>query len=277
MRQGESMEIGEKEPEATPAQRQRKRIDGEAKATRAGLSAIERLMIARPGSKKARKEAMLTVLLGDAAVEMSGRLCGWFDDAVLPPPVMLQLRPLELHQPFRSTKASELPHAEAAQHGVFRFEVADRDNVGSITEVRVRNLTPSVLDWYWRKGTIDEQMRKAGHKFAQLHFEAGKVPRTNVMYRERIQSSMTSGDMDKSSAAFTQAQRGLEDALRVLSPSEIDVMRDVAGHDMRAGSPGRTRLLQLGLRALAVHFDIPFNATTGRRKPIKISKPENSA
>lgn len=259
------------EKELTPEQKRRIALRKSALTIRAQLAPFAEKPFGPLGSEGTIPQG--PILDARMLADMTGRLPWKFRKATSSRVILGPLAPLVLHEPFRTARESERPPAEQAQHGVFTFEVTERDSTGNPTASRVRNLTPLSIDWYFRKGTIDKQMQEAGHKIGQLFFEAGKVPRTNVMWRERVQKSLKVSDFGSNAAAYSDAETALNEALRVLMPLEVDVLRDVAGLNLRAGSPGRVRLLQLGLRALAVHFGITLDV--GRpKKEFRIPKPK---
>ena len=146
----------------------------------------------------------------------------------------------------------------ARQDGGISFQAASRKSDGTVIQTQAKAKISCKLDWYWDKGTIDNQMYHAGAKFALLYFYAGKVPHTSMEIKERVQKSRTSGQEDFMNS-YSDAERALNDALDVLDPDERDVIREVAGLDNYAGRPGRTLKLKHGLRALAVHWKIPHD------------------
>lgn len=203
----------------------------------------------------------------ESFTHLRGRLSVWYRRAVKFTPRQ-ELLPLSLIRPFRTPKLQEVPTPERLQHGDITWDVVDRDSVGNPLSIRARDATPLVLDWYRKKGTIDWQQCRAGYIFALLYFTAGKVPRVNVMFQERIQKSLRPSDFAAWINDYTQAQKDLNAAMDILNPVEIDVMREVAGLNVRAGTPQRVRALQSGLRALAVHFGVPVQPTPKRRQKI---------
>jgi hypothetical protein len=147
----------------------------------------------------------------------------------------------------------------AKRDGGISIRAVNRKNDGSIIQTGGKAKRSCKLDWYWDKGTIDNQMYHAGAKFALLYFLSGKVPRTTVMLKERVQTSMTPSDYERLLNSYSDAEQSLNDALDVLDPDEKDVIREVAGLDNYAGRPGRTLKLKHALRALAVHWKIPYD------------------
>ncbi|MBI1425794.1 MAG: hypothetical protein GC149_20405 [Gammaproteobacteria bacterium] len=162
------------------------------------------------------------------------------------------------HKKFRTPMVSEFGPDERVQHGGVVYEPASVDNDGKVLQVRARVKITCKLDWYLDAGTITEAMWQAGCKFTYLHFCAGKVPRVNVMWRERIQNSRMAGDFDAWMNSKSWAQEALERALAELESDEQDVIWDVCGLDLYAGNPARVRSMQTGLRALSVHFGKGF-------------------
>lgn len=161
------------------------------------------------------------------------------------------------HPVFDTPQVADLGPPERTQHGGVRYEKANIDEkTGQIMQMRAKARISCKLDWYWDKGTIDAQMYHAGIRFAVLFFDSGKVPRVNVMWRERIQKSMSSSDYDNWLNSYSHAQNELLKAYDVLDPAERDVLREVAGLDNYAGGAERTRKLRTGLRALATHWRI---------------------
>lgn len=139
------------------------------------------------------------------------------------------------------------------QDGGTTLEVADRSLRGEPTRVFFRAKVSCRLDWYYNRKVITDEMYDAGRLFAKAFFYAGKSKRTTPMYGEFIASGRTDFDpyVDK-----TDAQIRLDNALKVLTQDEKDVVWDVCGADIHAGGAGRVRHLQTGLRALSVHFGI---------------------
>lgn len=139
------------------------------------------------------------------------------------------------------------------QDGGAAVEVVDRNLRGEVTKIRYKAKVTCKLDWYHHRKLITDDMHGAGQRFSSLFFYAGKSKRTTPMYGEFIPSGRIDFDpyVEK-----TDAQSGLEKALKILSQDETDVIWDVCGSDIHAGSGGRLRHLQTGLRALSVHFGI---------------------
>lgn len=150
-------------------------------------------------------------------------------------------------------KASEFATPERMrQDGGVSIEAVDRDAKGGVVQVRQRAKITCKLDWYLKKGTITEEMRKAGSLFSLYHFRAGKSPRVTPMYGDFVSGRQGADPL----AGPTDSQIRLRKALDILTPEEQDVIWDVCGNDLYAGSGARTRNLITGLRALAVHWNI---------------------
>lgn len=137
------------------------------------------------------------------------------------------------------------------QDGGAGVEVVDRNLRGEATRIRYKAKVSCKLDWYLVRGSITEQMHRAGSRFAEHFFYAGKSKRLTPMYGEFIASGRTDFDpyIEK-----TAAQEWLEKSLAVLTPDERDVVWTVCGQDNNIIKRSDIRHLQTGLRALAVFY-----------------------
>lgn len=149
------------------------------------------------------------------------------------------------------------PPERARQDGGIITEPVDRNTRGKVIQTRARAKITCKLDWYFDARTIDSQMWHAGARFSLLYFTAGKVPRVTVALKERIKRDPRLGDYDEWLNNYTVAQQKLTEAYGRLNEGERDVVREVAGLDNYAGTPGRVRTLCMALRALAVFWHIP--------------------
>lgn len=140
----------------------------------------------------------------------------------------------------------------ARQEGGVGIEPVDRNLKGEVIQVRHKAKITCKLDWYLNAGTITEDMWKAGCRFTFYFFCAGKLPRTTPMYGDFVSGRKGHDPF----ASKTDYQIRLEEALNALTPEEQDVVWDVCGNDQYAGTPGRTRNLATGLRALVTLWSI---------------------
>jgi hypothetical protein len=153
----------------------------------------------------------------------------------------------------KTPKSAEFPTPERMrQNGGITIEPVDRNIRGDVIQVRAKAKHTCVLDFYLTMETITGEMWAAGTKFALYHFTSGKLPRTTVMYGDRV-SGLQGHDPN---AGPSDAQLKLREALGILTPSEQDVVWDVCGSDQYAGTGGRIRDLRTGLRALSIHWGI---------------------
>lgn len=143
------------------------------------------------------------------------------------------------------------------QEGGVSFEPLDRNSNDEITEVRWKAKITDKLDWYASRGIIDEPMHDAGKRLSRLYFSSGKVPKTTVMYREMIKRSMTPGDFESHINDYTDSQKALLAALKIVTQDESQVLFSVCALDEFAGGTAvRKRAMITGLAKLAGHWGI---------------------
>jgi hypothetical protein len=152
---------------------------------------------------------------------------------------------------LRSTaRAAEMPTPERLDRdGGVAWEAIDRKETGEVIQMRARARQTCRLDEYLERQIITRQQHEAGIRFARLYFDAGKVPRTAVMWRERVDGLR--GEI----MTLTDAQLRLDEVTAALNVMQRDVVRSVCGLDEDAGSPGRFRALVSGLVILVIYFE----------------------
>lgn len=162
----------------------------------------------------------------------------------------------------QTIKYSELPTKERLnQNGGVTYETVEKNNQGEKIAIRSKAAESHVLDWYKNKKSITGQMHRAGLKFHECFINAGKMPNTTIMFRERTQGSgMSSEDQFN---AYLHAQEQYKQAMVVLTPPERDVIFEVAGLSNHAGN-NRVQYLKTGLRALAAHWAIPVEVDANK-------------
>lgn len=144
-----------------------------------------------------------------------------------------------------------------AHEGGITTAPMDVDKHGTILSKRAQAKYPSSLHWYYKKGTITQAMLEAGTIFSHLFYNVhrGSSPQSCLKNMVKVDTSRCGSVWGIEFAE--DARRKLNKCYDLLTPLELNVVRDVAGLDNRASGEKRVLSLKTGLRALAVIFKIP--------------------
>jgi hypothetical protein len=155
-------------------------------------------------------------------------------------------------------KSSDLGKKERySKQGGLMIEAAELSKNGKILSQRAKAKYPSSLHWYYKKGTISEAMLEAGTIFAALFDTAQVSSSPQSCLKSMIKVDVSRGGSMWASEFAEDARRKLNKCYDLLTPLEMNVIRDVAGLDNRASGDKRVLSLKTGLRALCVYFRIP--------------------